>query len=124
MFETIYRLTSLSVARGVGFAALGILCVMVGFAGDAVNVLRSGGFGALLVAVTLLIKADKATPESYRRTEVWIMLKETERPPREVAGTLIANVRREILLAWALRSAWASALMLGAAAFFILLRRG
>jgi hypothetical protein len=124
VIETIYRLTALSIARGVGFAALGILCVMVGFAGDTVNVLRSGGFGALLVAITLLIKAENASPERYRRTEVWIMLKDSERPPQEMAGLLITRARRDVLLAWSHRAAWTSAAMLGASVVFMGFRHG
>jgi hypothetical protein len=122
MYETIERLTLISVARGVGFAALGVLCLMVGFAEDFVNVLRSGGIGSLLITVVLYFKAQNASVMNYKRTEVWIMLKPDERPPEDVARRMVAECRRDILLRWSERSAWIAASLLAAAALVLLSR--
>ncbi len=123
MYDMIERLTTLSVARGVGFAALAVLCVMVGFAGDTVNMLRSGGIGAFLIAAALFLKERNTTPARYRRTEVWVMLDEHMRPPPEVAARMVTDARRAVLLRWALRAAWTAAFFLGAAVLFMLTPR-
>jgi hypothetical protein len=120
MYEKIERITSISVARGVGFATLTVFCFMVGFTGDTVNMLRSGGFGAFLIALTLLIKALNASPHNYRRTEVWIMLDEASRPPADVAARMVTEARRSVLLRWSYRAAWTAAFFLGAAVLFML----
>ena len=120
MYETIERLTLISISRGVGFAALGVLCLMVGFAADFVNVLRAGGIGTLLITIVLYFKAQNTSPASYKRTEVWIMLNPDERPPEDVAPRMVAEARRSILLRWTERSAWISAALLtGAVAAMI-----
>jgi hypothetical protein len=121
MYDQIERLTTLSVARGVGFACLAVLCFMVGFAGDTVNLLRSGGFGALLIAVSLFIKARNTDPRHYRRTEVWIMLAEDMRPPADVAARMVTDARRLVLLRWSLRAALVAGFFLGAAVVFMVL---
>jgi hypothetical protein len=122
MYDRIEALTTLSVARGVGFAALAILCFAIGFAGQPVNMLRAGGFGALLIAVVLYAKANNTSPERYRRTEVWVMLEKDERPPDEVAARYISRARRLILLRWSERSAWAATGLIGWAVLLMLLR--
>jgi hypothetical protein len=120
MYETIERLTLISISRGVGFAALGVLCLMVGFAADFINVLRAGGIGTLLITVVLYFKAQNTSVENYKRTEVWIMLDPHERPPEDVAPRMVAQARRTILLRWTERSAWISAALLtGAVAAMI-----
>jgi hypothetical protein len=120
MYETIERLTLISIARGVGFAALAVLCLMVGFASDFVNVLRAGGIGSLLIAVVLLIKAQNTSPETYKRTEVWIMLDPHERPPEDIAPRMVAEARRTILLRWTELSAWISAVFLAGAVLLLI----
>jgi hypothetical protein len=123
MYDMIERLTTLSVARGVGFASLAVFCVMVGFAGDTVNMLRSGGFGAFMIAAALFMKERNTLPAHYRRTEVWIMLDEHLRPPPDVAARMVTDARRTVLLRWALRAAWTAAFFLGAAVLFMLMAR-
>jgi hypothetical protein len=120
MYDRIEALTSLSVARGVGFAALAVFCFMVGFAGNTVNMLRVGGFGALLITIVLYAKANNTSLERYRRTEVWIMLDEDQRPPDHIAAGMVCRARRLVLLRWSERIAWAAAFMLGAAVLLML----
>jgi hypothetical protein len=123
MYDHIERLTTVSVARGVGFACLAVFCFTVGFAGDTINLLRFGGFGALLIAVSLFIKAKNANPKFYRRTEVWIMLAEDMRPPPDVAARMVTDARRVVLLRWSLRAASAAGFFLGGAVIFMLIAR-
>jgi hypothetical protein len=115
LYEKIEHLTAISVARGVGFGALTIICFMVGFASSPVNVLRAGGFGSLLICMVLYIKGLNCSPQDYRRTEVWIMLDKHEREPADVAAVMISNARRTALLRWAQGAAWAAASMLSVA---------
>jgi hypothetical protein len=122
MYERIEALTTLSVARGVGFAALAVFCIMVGFASDTVNMLRAGGLGALMITVVLYAKANNTSPERYRSTEVWIMLDKDQRPPDELAAGMVCRARRTVLLRWSERSAWAATFLLGAAAVMMLTR--
>jgi hypothetical protein len=120
MYDIIERYTTLSIARGVGFGALTVFCFVVGFSGDTVNVLRATGLGAFFISITLLIKAVNASTENYKRTEVWIMLPECDRPPLEIAPRLVADIRRKLMFRWALRAAWVTVFFLGAAVLFML----
>ncbi|MGL4636860.1 MAG: hypothetical protein ACRCWF_12830 [Beijerinckiaceae bacterium] len=120
MYDKIERLTTLSVARGVGFASLAVFCFMIGFAGDIVNFLRSGGIGALFIAIGLLIKARNSDARFFRKTEVWIMMSEDMRHPAERAAQMVTDARRLVLLRWSLRAASAAGFFLGAAVFFML----
>lgn len=111
----IARLASVSVARGVGFAALGMSCFMIAFAEQPYNLCRAGGFSALLISLVLLLKALRATGTDYKTTEIWVMLHKSERPPPALAATLVTRERRLALLRWSSRAAWLSALLLGLA---------
>jgi hypothetical protein len=110
MHDLIRRLADLSIARGCGFAALAVLCVMASLAGNSASVFRAGGTGTLLTAIALILKARYASVETFKRTEVWIMLDKNERPPEPVAALWITEARRVALLTWANRMAWASAI--------------
>lgn len=112
MPDIIRRLADLSIARGCGFASLAVACVMVSLAGNPPRVFEVGGLGALLVSLALILKAQNARPDHYKRTEVWIMLEKNERPPEPVAALLITAARKAALLRWAYRMAWAALAML------------
>jgi hypothetical protein len=116
MPDLIRRLADLSIARGCGFAALAVACIMISLAGNIGSVFRAGGIGCLLTAMALILKAHYASPETFKQTEVWIMLDKRERPAEDLAAQWITEARRLALLTWANRMAWASAVMLAAAA--------
>jgi hypothetical protein len=105
VIERIEHLAHLSVARGCGFAALGILTFFIGMSADVPNALRSAGLLSLLVTAVLLLKAGVAHRQPYRRTEVWVMLKPAERPASAVAQVVIGNVLREAYLRFARQAA-------------------
>jgi hypothetical protein len=121
MIQTIERLAFFSVARGVGFGVLGIICLMVGLSTNVARALEGGGVCFLLMAIILLLKAKRAPLINFRTTEVWIMLDQNERPPVPVAERLIPRARAHALLHWAHLSACASAVLLGAAIPMLLL---
>ncbi len=91
MPETIRQKAFLSIVRGSGFALLAIVCLMLAFSYDGGMALRVGGFAMLLASVILMLKAHHAPSRPFRRTEVWLMLEEPQRPKGDVAQTLIAD---------------------------------
>lgn len=113
MLERLDRLATVSVARGVAFAALAIFCIMIGFAAHLPIFLKAGGIGSLLVTAVLILKAQTAPKTAYRRTELWIMLDDDERPSGEVAQRLITIARQNALYRFAYIAAIASAAFLG-----------
>lgn len=115
MYDRIERLAQISVARGVGFAALTVFCFMISFAGDTINMLRAGGTGALLITVALWMKAANANPQYFKRTEVWIMLDKPARPPDAIAAGMVTAARRAALMVWAYRVSVAAVAQLAGA---------
>ena len=95
MPERIDRLAEVSVARGCGFAALAIGLIFVGALPAGIPAaLTLAGLGALATCAYLILKAGLAERRPYKRTEVWYMLKENERPAPVLAqqSALIATV--------------------------------
>jgi hypothetical protein len=89
-------LADLSIRRGCGFAAIGIVSVMTGLAGDAVLAAKGGALLVTLTAVVLLYKGLKAPARNYRRTELWIMLdRKLHGVPESRAQHLIGRILRE-----------------------------
>lgn len=116
-------LAEVSTARACGFAGLAILCLMVGLSANLVTTLKAGGYAALLVMAVLLLMARRAASRPFRRTELWLMLGEAERPPPLLAQNLLARVRRAAFLRFAAYHAAAAALLLAAAALANLIGR-
>jgi hypothetical protein len=98
--------------------------MMVGFAGHLPAFLKAGGIGFLLVAAVLMLKAGTAEKTAYKRTELWLMLDENERPPGEVAQRLITTARQSALYRFANLAAMTSAALLGSSAAARLLGAG
>lgn len=84
-----------STARGCGFATLGIIMTMMGLAYEPVTAFKLGGGAYLLTALILILKAWRAPGQPFRKTEVWLILEETHRPPRDHAQRAIAGARTE-----------------------------
>ncbi|MGL5116127.1 MAG: hypothetical protein ACRC7C_12460 [Beijerinckiaceae bacterium] len=120
MYETIERLASISVARGVGFGALAVFCFMISFAGDTANMLRAGGMGALCIAMVLWTKAANASARNFKQSEVWIMLDRDKRPPEALAAGMVTEARKLVLTRWSHRAAVAAAAQLGGAVIWAL----
>ncbi len=91
----IERLASLVVWRAFGFCWLAIGTTMSGLLFDLSLACRTGAFFAILLALVLQLRA--ATYHRIRRideTEVWILLDERVRPPKEIARRLIVPAMR------------------------------
>lgn len=116
--ERIEQLASLSIARGVGFAALAIVTGMVGMSSQLPAAFKFGGLAFLLTAIVLLIRDRAYSPEQFKRTEIWIMMSPDERPPLELARVLIMSARHDAMTLWAYRASTGGALFL---AFALLL---
>ncbi len=115
MHQRIQQLAELSVGRGCGFAALGIITFMVGMSGKAQLALISGGILVLITCLSLTILAYWAPSRPYKQTEVWMMLEDWERPQPPVAQRLIGSILQDVYYRFALRAAWCSAGLLIAA---------
>lgn len=105
-------LAEISTARGCGFAGLATLCLMIGLSANLAATLKAGGYSALLVMSVLLLMAQRAPSKPFRRTEVWLMLDEAERPPEPLAQRMLAAVRRAVFLRFACYHAFAAAILL------------
>ena len=120
MDTPIERLAELSVARGCGFALIGIVTTMTGLSAEPALAFKAGGILTLLTCAVLLLKAFNALGRPYKRTEVWIMLPKPDRPKAEVAQQLIGRTLRMVYLVFARRAALISlALLLLAQGFAI-----
>ncbi|NJM33678.1 MAG: hypothetical protein HC850_02070 [Rhodomicrobium sp.] len=94
-----------SVARGCGFAALGIFTFMVGMSGNMPLAFKAGGILTLLTSLILLAKGLHAPQRFYKHTEVWLMLEPNDRPHAALAQTLIGQALRRTYLTFALHTA-------------------
>ena len=84
-----------SVARGSGFALLGIFCVMVGFSFDVRLMFQTGGMLSIAVVLVLILKARNALTSDYKSTEMWLLLPDDFRPPEAYARWAAATVLRD-----------------------------
>lgn len=106
-----------SVARGCGFAMLGVLCVMVGFSFEPRLMFQAGGTLSLITVIVLIIKGRRALSGDYKHTEMWLMLPDDFRPPEAYAKWAAATVLRDAYFTFAQYTAlisiamWAMALL-------------
>jgi hypothetical protein len=107
-----------SIARGCGFAMLGVFCVMVGFSFEPRLMFQSGGMLSMIVVLVLVLKARRALETNYKNTEMWLMLPDDFRPPEAYARWAAATVLRDAYFTFALYTAaisifmWAMALLI------------
>lgn len=106
-----------SIGRGCFFAALAIWCVMIGLIAEPLLAIKSGAILTMMVACILLLKAGQVTRNSYKKTEVWILLDRKIEIAPEAAQTMITSILRELYLRYALYATfvaiafWAAALL-------------
>jgi hypothetical protein len=91
------RAAEQSVARGVGFAALGIALTIAGLAGDPAMALHTGAALTLMLWAILRLKAVRAPRAPYRRTEVWLLLEPRPARSPEIAQRLIGDALKATL---------------------------
>ena len=85
-------LAVLSVRRACGFGALAIATLMLGLAWTPAVAFGTGAVCCLLMALILYWKSDQALRLDHRKTELWIMLAESHRPPHEVAAVVVPRI--------------------------------
>ena len=90
-----------SIARGCGFAMLGVFCMMVGFSYEPRLMFQVGGLLSLITVLALIIKARLALTTDYKHTEMWLMLPEEFRPPEPYAQWAASTVLRDAYLTFA-----------------------
>jgi len=105
--EHMRRIAYETVLRACGFGSLAIFCVMIGMSFMPKLAFQAGGFLTTLMSAILVFKAYEANTKDYRRTEMWLYLDKSERPPAAYAQWASATVLRETYLRFAL---WTSAI--------------
>jgi hypothetical protein len=118
--DLIRRLAWVSIARGCGFGSLAIFTFMIGFISTPAIAFEAGGFGFLMMAVIMIIKAKNAADIRHTKTEIWVMLDVPDRPPSSVAASVIATVRRQVLYQFAMYCALMAVVMLTFALLFLM----
>lgn len=100
--------------RASGFAGIAILMVIMGSLNDPPAAMRYGAACLLILSASLgLYGYNYHRRRRIEETEVWIMLREEERPERSVARRLIITAMREQLLEKSFIAASLALLFLG-----------
>lgn len=94
--EHIRRIAIACVGRAVFFGTIAISVVMFSFSFNPVTALHSGALMTLIMSAILVWKAHSASWKNPARTEVWLYLRESERPRQEHARIIFGSVLREI----------------------------
>jgi hypothetical protein len=117
--EAMRRVAYVTVLRACGFGCLAIFCFMVGLSFMPRIAFQTGGSLTLLMTAILALKALEARWKPYRRTEMWLYLREEDRPPPAAAQQITSEVLRETYLTFAMWTSllaivmWAFALIAG-----------
>lgn len=123
MLQHIEEKAELCIARGCGFAALGIFTFMVGLSWDLALASEVGGLLTLAACVVLLHKAHRALDRPVQKTELWMTLAPDLRPRAAVAQRMLGQVLYSCYLRFAVHAAALSASLL-ALAFALQVLRG
>ncbi len=102
--QRIRHLAGVSVGRGCFFAALAIWCTMSGLIFDPVMALKCGSILTLMTAAVLLLKAQLVRRNSYKQTEVWVLLERKVDLLPAHAQRLITEALHEVYLRYTLYS--------------------
>jgi hypothetical protein len=116
--DAVEQAAFLSVGRASGFAALAIVCFMMGFSYDPVLAARIGAAMSLLTTLILAKRCEFAPQRPYRTTETWLILEKDVRPPTPLAQKIIGNALREAY-AWYGRVAALATMVLGGTALLL-----
>jgi hypothetical protein len=100
--EHMRRVAYETVLRACGFASLGIFCVMMGMSFHPKLAFQAGGFLTTIMAFVLILKAREALTKDYRRTEMWLYIDKSFRPPEAYAQWASATVLRDTYLTFAM----------------------
>ena len=114
--EAIQNAAFVSVGRACGFAALAVVLVVLGLSFAPVHAMRTGGLLCLSLTAVLIFRALTARRWPYERTETWLILSESQRPPAQIAQMVIGEILRETFFRFAQHSAIAAAGLLAVSA--------
>ncbi len=92
-FQQIRNCADNSIRRALGFTAIAIFTFMVGLSGEPYLAIRAGAILVTATAVTLFVRGRNAPGRNYRRTEVWLMIRDepaipVDRMQRWIGGAL------------------------------------
>jgi len=93
--DAIEEAAFICVGRACAFAWLAGICLMFAFSFKPPLAAFIGGLVALAATAVLLLEAFRAPRKPYKRTELWGVLKEDQRPPAAIAQQVIGRVLRE-----------------------------
>jgi hypothetical protein len=96
--QELEALAVISVRRACGFGALAIATLMLGLLDTPAVAFGTGAVCCLLMALILYWKGDHALRQDHRKTELWLMLAETHRPPPDVAAVVVPRILRRTYL--------------------------
>ncbi|MGI9378801.1 MAG: hypothetical protein ACR2OW_04045 [Methyloligellaceae bacterium] len=113
--DNIEEAAFISVGRACGFAGLAAFCLMFGLSFDPILALKTGGIFCLGITLILAFYALRARSRPYKRTETWLLLAKTHRPPSEIAQKVIGEALRDTYLWFAKQAAIISILVWGLA---------
>lgn len=116
--ELMRQIAYTNVLRACGFGSLAIFTVMIGLSFEPRAAFEAGGFLTLLMTAILIYKACEARTRPFRRTELWLYLPETHRPPEAVAQRVSSSILRETYLVFAKWTALIAIVMWVVALFF------
>jgi hypothetical protein len=116
--EHMRRIAFETVLRACGFGSLAIFCVMIGMSFDPRAAFQAGGFLTTLMALILMYKAREALSKDHRKTEMWLYLPKSFRPPEAYAQWASATVLRDTYLTFALWTSMIAIAMWVMALFF------
>lgn len=105
--EQMRRVAFEVVLRACSFGTLAIFCVMIGMSFEPRAAFQAGGFLTTLMAVVLIMKARSALTQDFRKTEMWLYLRDDFKPAEAYAQWASATVLRDTYLTFAL---WTSAI--------------
>jgi hypothetical protein len=108
--NVIRELAWFSIGRGCAFAMLGIMCFVIGLSWHPILAARTGGVLVTVMTLVLIYRARRAHLEDYRRTEVWLLLAEADRPHPQAAQYALSTARREAFEQFAYYTSGAAAL--------------
>jgi hypothetical protein len=119
--EQMRRVALIVALRACGFASLAIFCVMIALSFRPRLAFQAGGFLTTIMALVLIYKAREALSKDHRRTEMWLYLPKTFRPPEAYAQWASATVLRDTYLTLALWTSGVAIALWALALFFALL---
>ena len=112
--DRITNLARLSVLRASGFAGIAILMVTMGSLHDPSAALRYAAACLLILSTSMGLYGFRYhRRRRIEETEVWIMLRDEERPAKAIARRLIIGAMREQLLEKSLIWAYLALILLG-----------